>query len=138
MSKGRPTPKQKRPRPHHGGPRRSGAGLNSFVDELLTMLMECKARGCTAAPSRWYVRTDVRERRSVVIPVCSGHYEAGSDEACPPDGSCLAPDSAHYVEDLEAVQDPVMAALQLGYGVAVPEARDWSRLVVLRPQFSAS
>lgn len=108
------------------------------LDDLIGRLMGCRAGGCEWPALRWYMRSDLGDAaRLVVVPVCPQHFDQGDREVCPTghgEGPCLSsPDDPHFAATPDATLAVVVAAFDRGYGVAVPERDDWTRLDVLRP-----
>lgn len=125
---GRPVPR----------PRRSADPVGQVLDELVARLQCCHGAGCSLPAFRWYSRADLGDgARLLVIPVCPDHFDQADREVCPEghmEGGCLASaDDPHFTDSPNVVVDSLMAAVDRGWGVALPDPADWHRLHVLRP-----
>lgn len=106
--------------------------IDAVIADLYVNTLHCRYGRCRALAVRWYLRTDLEDRRLVMYPACALHCELVEAEVCGP--GCLAPKEQHYVSDHEDLLPQVTAALQVAYGLAWPMRGDADRLDVIRPR----
>jgi hypothetical protein len=106
--------------------------VDVLVEDVHTNTLGCRYGTCTARAVRWYLRTDLADRRLVIYPTCLLHLEQAEAASCDEPG-CLAPDEDHYVPTHDDLVPQLAIALDARFGIGFPMRGNWDRLDVIRP-----